>query len=64
MVGMKELEKQIEVARLAVKLAIEAEEENDYDDAMLSIERSYNEGWLDAIEFAYTILNGHGYNEK
>ena len=61
---MKELEKQIRLARLALQEAHRAEEEDDYSDAMLSIERGYCEGFVDALEFTYTLLNGHGFEEE
>ena len=64
MVGMKELEKQINLARLAVDEALRAEQEDDYSDAMLSMERTYCEGFRDALEFIYTLQNGHGYDEQ
>jgi hypothetical protein len=61
---MKELEKQIEIARKAVIEAERIEEESGYDDAMLSMERTYCEGYAEALEYAYIILNGHAYNEQ
>lgn len=61
---MKELEQQIRLARLALEEAERAEKEDDYSDAMLSIERGYCEGFADALEFTYTLLNGHGFEEE
>lgn len=59
------------VAELLTKLEAEAveanknleeaqavEEANDYSDAMESIERSYAEGFADALEMAIRILKG------
>lgn len=61
---MKELEYQIRLARIALEEAERAEKEDDYSDAMLSIERGYCEGFVDALEFAYITLNGHGIDEE
>lgn len=61
MVGMKELEDQIRIARKALALAQEFEEMNAYD-AMFSMERTYAEGFLEALEFIYILQNGHEYN--
>lgn len=61
---MKELEKQIEIARKALAEAKQTEEDSGYDDAMLSMERTYCEGFLEALEFIYTLQNGHGYDEQ
>lgn len=61
---MTELEKQIVIARNALLEAQDAEYKNEYDDALLSMERTYCEGWLEALEFIYTLQNGHGYNEQ
>lgn len=62
MVSMNELEKQIEIARKALATAQEFEEMNKYD-AMFSMERTYCEGFLEALEFIYILQNGHAYNE-
>ena len=62
MVSMNELENQIVIARKALVLAKEFEEMNDYD-AMFSMERTYAEGFLEALEFIYILQNGHEYNE-
>jgi hypothetical protein len=63
MVSMNELEKQIEIARKALANAV-ADEENSGFDAMASMERTYAEGFLEALEFIYILQNGHGYNEN
>lgn len=62
MVSMNELENQIRIARKALALAQEFEEMND-SDAMFSMERTYCEGFLEALEFIYILQNGHEYNE-
>lgn len=62
MVSMNELENQIRLARLALAEAKRVEEENGYDDALLSMDRSYCEGSLDSLEFVYTLMNGHEYS--
>jgi phage anti-repressor protein len=58
---MKEIETQIRIARKALALAQEFEEMNAYD-AMFSMERTYAEGFLEALEFIYILQNGHEYN--
>lgn len=63
MASMNELEKQIEIARKALATAQQTEEDSGYADAMLSMERTYCEGFLEALEFIYILQNGHGYNE-
>lgn len=63
MVSMNELENQIRIARKALALSIEFEEMNDYD-AMFSMERTYAEGFLEALEFIYILQNGHEYNDQ
>lgn len=63
MVTMKELEKQIDLARTALLSAIHTEEVSGFD-AMASMDRTYCEGFMEALEFAYTILNGHEYNAE
>lgn len=61
MVSMNELENQIRIARKALALAQEFEEMNGHD-AMFSMERTYCEGFLEALEFIYILQNGHEYN--
>jgi len=63
MVSMNELENQIEIARKALASAV-ADEENSGFDVMASMERTYAEGFLEALEFIYTLQNGYGYNES
>jgi phage anti-repressor protein len=58
---MNELENQIRIARKALALAQEFEVMNGYD-AMFSMERTYAEGFLEALEFIYILQNGHEYN--
>lgn len=62
MVSMNELEKQIELARTALECSQIFEQNSGYDiDA--TMDRKYNEGFLEALEFIYILQNGHGYNE-
>ena len=63
MVSMNEIENQIRIARKALALATEFEVMNDYD-AMMSMERSYAEGFLEALEFIYILQNGHEFNDE
>ncbi len=37
--------------------AEQAEIDNDYDDALLSMERRYEEGFVDALEYVKDYLN-------
>ena len=63
MVSMNELEKQIRSARNALAQAINFEEQSSYDiDA--TMERKWNEGFLEALEFIYILQNGYGYDEN
>ena len=56
----KNLEEQIRIARTALIIATEAEETSGYD-YEYTLERKYNEGFLEALEFIYTVSNGHEY---
>ena len=51
MVSMREVERQIRGVR---SLLLEPMSDED---------KLYNEGWRDALEYAYVVLNGHGYGE-
>lgn len=62
MVSMNELEHQIELARTALKSSVIVEEDTGYEiDA--TMDRKYNEGFLEALEFIYILQNGHNYDE-
>lgn len=61
MVSMKELEKQIELARLSLAMSSENEIQSGYD-IDHTMDRKYNEGFLEALEFIYILQNGHEYN--
>jgi hypothetical protein len=62
MVSMNELEKQIELARLSLAMSVNNEELSGYD-IDHSLDRKYNEGFLEALEFIYILQNGHEYND-
>ena len=62
MVSMKELEKQIELARLSLAMSVNNEELSGYD-IDHTMDRKYNEGFLEALEFIYILQNGHEYSE-
>ncbi len=63
MVSMNELEKQIELAKTALECSEILEQNSGYDiDA--TMDRKYNEGFLEALEFIYILQNGHGYREQ
>lgn len=62
MVSMNELEKQIGIAREALSLSTRLEELSGYDvDA--TMDKKYNEGFLEALEFIYILQNGYEYSE-
>lgn len=61
--NLKPLEQEIRQARKSLATAIEFEELNDYD-AMFSMERTHAEGWLEALEYAYILLNGAEYHDE
>ncbi len=61
MVSMNELEKQIELARLSLAMSSENEKQSGYD-IDHTMDRKYNEGFLEALEFIYILQNGHEYN--
>lgn len=61
--NLEPIREQIRIARKALAEAQRVEVENDYDDAMLSMERSYCEGSLEAYEYAYILLNGAAYEQ-
>lgn len=57
-----ELQKQIQLARIALSTAKMLEETSDYEiDA--TMERKYLEGFTEALEFIYILQNGHEYEE-
>lgn len=62
MVSMKELELEIAGARKALQEVMQLEIDEDYDDALLSMDREHAQGWLDGLEYAYVLMNGHEYN--
>lgn len=63
MVSMNELEKQIELARLSLAMSSENEKQSGYD-IDHTMDRKYNEGFLEALEFIYILQNGHAYNDQ
>ena len=63
MVSMNELEKQIELARLSLAMSSENEKQSGYD-IDHTMDRKYNEGFLEALEFIYILQNGYGYDES
>jgi len=63
MVSMNELEKQIELARLSLAMSSENEKQSGYD-IDHTMDRKYNEGFLEALEFIYILQNGHPYNDQ
>jgi hypothetical protein len=62
--NLEPLRKEIRIARKALAEAQRIEVENGYDDALLSMERSYCEGWLEAYEYAYILVNGAAYSDE
>jgi hypothetical protein len=61
--NLKPLKEQIRLARIALAEAQRIEEEDGYCDAMLSMERTYCEGSVESLEYAYILLNGAAYDE-
>jgi hypothetical protein len=62
--NLKPLEQEIRIARKALAEAQRIEVDNGYDDAILSMERTHCEGWLEALEYAYILMNGAAYNDE
>jgi hypothetical protein len=56
---MNELIEKIKEARIAWQEIAQAEIEDGYSDAILSIERGEAEGYYFGLKSAYIILNGH-----
>jgi hypothetical protein len=56
------LEQMIDKATLAFLEISKEEEENDYGDAMQSMERTEAQGWLDGLSSAYSVVYGKEYN--
>lgn len=63
MVSMNELTTQIKLARLSLAMSEENEKQSGYD-IDHTMDRKYNEGFLEALEFIYILQNGHGYDEN
>jgi hypothetical protein len=62
--NLKPLEQEIKQARLSLAEAQRIEEEDGYEDAMLSMDRTHAEGWLEALDYAYILLNGAPYYDE
>jgi hypothetical protein len=56
---MNELIEKIKEARISWQEIAQAEIEDGYNDAILSIERGEAEGYYFGLKSAYVILNGH-----
>jgi hypothetical protein len=56
---MNELIEKIKEARIAWQEIAQAEIEDGYSDAILSIERGEAEGYYFGLKYAYVIINGH-----
>ena len=61
--NLKPLINEIKQARLSLAEAIRVEEESgyDFDETM---ERKHCEGWAEALDYAYILLNGAAYYEE
>jgi hypothetical protein len=55
---IEKLRAEIEKADKFLEVAQKIEEESDYSDAMLSMDRTYAEGFSDALGLALRILKG------
>jgi hypothetical protein len=62
--NLKPLEQEIKQARLSLAEAQREEKADGYSDALVSMDRTHAEGWLEALEYAYILLNGAGYNDE
>lgn len=60
---MNELETQIKLARLALAMTEENEKQSGYE-IEWTMERKYNEGFRDALEFAYILKHGHEFHDE
>lgn len=56
------LEQMIDKATLNFLEISKEEEDGDYSDAMLSMERTEAQGWLDGLSSAYAIVYDKEYN--
>lgn len=54
---LEDVENLIERSREAFDLAEKTEKDNGYEDAMLSMDRTYCQGYLDALQDVRIILN-------
>ena len=61
-VPMSTLGHEITIAREALRLAEDFENASGYD-IEATMDRKYNEGFLEALEFIYILQNGHEYSE-
>lgn len=61
-IALEDVEDLIERTREAFELAEKTEKDNGYDDAMLSMARTYWEGYLEALLDVRLILNAR-YND-
>lgn len=62
--NLESLRKEIRIARNALAEAQRIEVENGYDDALLSMERTHCEGWLEGLEYAYILVNGAAFHDE
>lgn len=59
----QELEALLKTTNSLYTKATEAEEESGYH-ADLTMERKYEEGWLDALNHVYVLTYGHTFNPE
>ena len=55
---IEKMREEIKKADQYLEVAQKIEEESDYSDAMLSMDRTYAEGFSDALGLALSILKG------
>jgi hypothetical protein len=55
---IEKMKEEIKKADQYLEVAQKIEEESDYSDAMLSMDRTYAEGFSDALGLALSILKG------
>jgi hypothetical protein len=54
------LEAELAESAKSLAKAEQAEIDNDYDDALLSMERRYEEGFVDALEYVKNYVDSEG----
>jgi hypothetical protein len=64
MTPQEQLEKMIDNAWSDFSEIAKAEEEDDFSDAMVSMERTEAQGYAEGLSMAYALVYGKAYNPK